>query len=112
MPNLLEKCALIARAVGLNQTQLGVLLEEQGVAGVLAASNAMMGIVPPANATLPSMAAALAGEIGLNFGAPGAAAPTEQPQKEGGAYTCTCMCTCKRCARAHSMPSMPVCRAL
>ena len=61
MPNLLEKCALIARAVGLNQTQLGVLLEEQGVAGVLAASNAMMGIVPPANATLPSMAAALAG---------------------------------------------------
>ena len=37
MPSLLEKCALIAGAVGIKQAQLAALLEEQGAAGVLAA---------------------------------------------------------------------------
>ena len=50
MPTLLEKCAAIAAAVGLGNA--AALLEEQGTAGVLAAANAMMGIVPPANASL------------------------------------------------------------
>ena len=67
MPSLLEKCVAIAGAVGLRQPQLTALLAEQGAQGVLAASNEMMGIVPPPNATLPAMAAALAAEIGLNY---------------------------------------------
>ena len=32
MPSLLEKCAVIAGAVGLKQPQLAALLEEQGAA--------------------------------------------------------------------------------
>lgn len=98
MPSLLEKCVAIASAVGLRQPQLTALLAEQGAQGVLAASNEMMGIVPPPNATLPAMAAALAAEIGLDFealGAASSAATPTQPREEG----------CPSCAAAAAAAS-------